>query len=257
VNPYEPPAAGLDDPTGPPGALAPVEIEIVPILTRSWELLRQRPGTVIGAVMIPFSITIGVSALTGAVEGVTEQLGSSTVATVVWVVLQVVGWIVPAWLQLGMVRVLLHVARGSSANLASLFGEGQLLFSVVIASIVVTIGVVIGLVLLVVPGVVLALGWGFYTYTMVDQNLDPIESLRESWRVTNGYKTRLLIVSVAIGILALLATLVTCGVGVLVVLPIVSLGQTLVYDSLLRRKGPRPRAAEDVEPLLDDLDDVR
>lgn len=250
-NPYEAPSAALVDEKGAAGMLVPVEIEPRAILVRSWELFRRNPGTVLGAVLIPLAIAFGASFLTEIVGAVGEELGGSALVTGgLRGALEVVGWIVPIWLQLGMIRILLHVVRGSSASLDALFGEGRLLLSGIIASIAVAFGTVIGLMLLVVPGVVLALGWSLSSYAIVDQNLDPFASLGESWRLTNGYKLRLLLANVAIGLLAVLATLATCGLGGIVAFPILGLSQVVIYDSLLHRQGSRPTSPDDVEPLV-------
>lgn len=37
-----------------------------------------------------------------------------------------------------------------------------------------------------VPGIILALGWSFAVPLVVDRDLAPIDALKESWRITTG-----------------------------------------------------------------------
>lgn len=44
----------------------------------------------------------------------------------------------------------------------------------------------IGMMLCLVPGIILALGWSFAVPLVVDRDLAPIDALKESWRITTG-----------------------------------------------------------------------
>jgi uncharacterized membrane protein len=77
-------------------------------------------------------------------------------------------------------------------------------------------------------------------FALVDQDLGPLESLRESWRLTDGHKLTLFVVYIVMGILALGVTCLTCGIGYFAVLPILSLAQGVIYHALMHHKGPRP-----------------
>ncbi|HKD20508.1 MAG TPA: hypothetical protein VKB71_00785, partial [Rhizomicrobium sp.] len=55
-------------------------------------------------------------------------------------------------------------------------------------SIVSTLGVMLGLVLLVVPGIILALGWAIAVPVRVIERTGVFASLSRSWQLTSGYK---------------------------------------------------------------------
>jgi uncharacterized membrane protein len=120
-----------------------------------------------------------------------------------------------------------------------LFGEWVRIPSAMVASLLLALAVFAGLLLFVVPGIIVALGFQLFLYTLVDQDLGPIESLRESWRLTDGHKLALFIVNVVMTCLAIAVTCVTCGIGYLAAIPILSLAQSVIYHSLLHLKGPR------------------
>jgi hypothetical protein len=100
--------------------------------------------------------------------------------------------------------------------------------------------VIVGLVLLVVPGVIWALKYGLATWVAVDQRLEPLEALRESARLTDGIKGRLLgfaLVMLGVNLLGALA----CGVGLLLTIPTTCIATTHVYRALQVRAATRSR----------------
>ena len=94
-------------------------------------------------------------------------------------------------------------------------------------------GIVVGLGFLafVVPGVILALGLAFVPYMVVERGLGPIDAMKESWRVTKGYKGQVgLLVLALVGIIIL--GLLALGVGVFVAAPIAMLAMAHAYRVL-------------------------
>ena len=59
--------------------------------------------------------------------------------------------------------------------------------AVVLSSIVVGVAIVIGLILLVIPGIYLAIRLSLVSYLVADQGLGVDAALRESWRLTSGH----------------------------------------------------------------------
>ena len=104
-------------------------------------------------------------------------------------------------------------------------------FKFLLAYILYTIMILIGVILLIVPGVYLAIKYQFFQFLIVDKNMDVIESFKESGRITNGSKWNLFVLAliflviVAIGALALL-------VGLFVAIPIIMVAWAYVYKKL-------------------------
>jgi len=59
---------------------------------------------------------------------------------------------------------------------------------IAIQTFILAVGMIFGLILLVVPGVLLMLGWALATPAMMAERLSPIQALRRSWRLTRGYR---------------------------------------------------------------------
>jgi uncharacterized membrane protein len=96
----------------------------------------------------------------------------------------------------------------------------------------------IGLVLLVVPGVILALMFGFSGFLVVDRKLDPIEAFRESNRLTKGVKGQLLgfaLLLLGVNILGAMAL----GVGLFLTVPMTFIAAAYVFRRLQARAGQK------------------
>lgn len=226
-----------------PDNAAPVEMDVGPILSRCWDLFTANPGLVIGTLLIPLVPACGVGVVDAGISIATEgdrvdeglRLGLQLVDTS----LQILNWLVSIFLGLGVTRIFLNLARGAPAELGMLVGGGAHFLSALGASIVMGLGVVVGLLLLIVPGIVLIVGLQFWMYAMVDQRLGAIDALQESWRLTDGYKMTVAVIDVVVVILAVLITCVTLGLGYFLVLPVLSLMNAVMYHALTHLNGHR------------------
>lgn len=96
------------------------------------------------------------------------------------------------------------------------------------AAVLSAIIVGIGTILLIIPGIIAALGLMFTKYLVIDRNLGPIQALKESWRITKGSKLNLLGFLIVIVLFNLLGV-IALGVGLLVTIPVSMLAVAHVY----------------------------
>ena len=83
---------------------------------------------------------------------------------------------------------------------------------------------------LIVPGVIAAVGLCLWPDAMMIEGHGPIDALRRSWQLTDGAKLHLGLFWVCTSLIAILLALVTCGGGLLVMLPFTSIGEALVFE---------------------------
>ncbi len=152
--------------------------------------------------------------------------------TFVWLLLNVG---IQAWLMLGIYRFGLRFARGEHPTVGTLFAFGPGLGTAFLALLLSTFFTTLGMVALIIPGIILSLGWALALPVIADGETSPLRALGESWRLMRGSKGRLFLASL-LGILISFAVLCTC-VGVLWLMPAFALGGTYVY---LRLRGERP-----------------
>lgn len=88
-----------------------------------------------------------------------------------------------------------------------------------------------GLIFFIVPGVYLAIRWMFAELCVIDQGMRPIEALRESSRLTDGHKWKLLLFAAVVLLLLVLGVFVFI-IGALVVSIVVSFAAIKIYYDL-------------------------
>lgn len=72
----------------------------------------------------------------------------------------------------------------------------------------------IGIFLLVIPGIVFACKLAFVKYLVLDRKLEPVEAVKESWRMTKGHAGKIFLMGV-LAIPIVIAGLICLGVGVI------------------------------------------
>jgi uncharacterized membrane protein len=99
--------------------------------------------------------------------------------------------------------------------------------------------IAVGFILLIVPGIIFALMFMFTTFIVIDREFGPIDSMKESRRLTYGHKRKLLGLSLLLVLINLLG-LAALFVGLFVTVPISSLALTHAYRVLGGKAEPLP-----------------
>lgn len=213
-------------------------------IKRGWDLMLRNAGIVALAMLVSLGCTWAASIL---IEAITVPLSMTTtpenVSTYdeyalqedpsylllgVTIGLGIINQIFTMYINLGMLRVWLNLASGKAASVGMIFGEGRKLFVAIVASIIYGLAVLIGLILLIVPGIYIALRYGHYMNAIVDKNLGIMESLQYSSNLTTGNRMPLFVLAI-LCILVMLAGFLAFCVGIFVAIPIVSLAAAVSY----------------------------
>jgi uncharacterized membrane protein len=143
-------------------------------------------------------------------------------------------FIVVAIIEIGIINVCLRFIDGLEAKFEDLTSAIGVLVKYLIASFLYGMMVGLGILLFVIPGVYLAIKFGFYGYFIVDENLDPLDALKSSSQLTDCVKLELLfffLSLIAVNILGLLCL----GVGVFVSWPVTRLAVANAYRELRKQ----------------------
>ncbi len=150
-------------------------------------------------------------------------------------IMQVCSSVVNMIMTLGLTKIGLKVYAGEKFDVTSLFDSYRLFLKYFLASILYGLAVLVGLVLLIVPGIILAIRMGLYTYLIVDKEIGPIDALKESMKLTKGNVGNLFLfwfVLFGVLLLGFLALIV----GVIVAIPVTILAYVFVYRYLEGKK---------------------
>lgn len=144
-------------------------------------------------------------------------------------------WILSMLMAIGMTKISLMVSRDEKPELRELFINGALLIPFLWASICYGLAVIGGIILLIVPGMIMAVMLGLFAYFIVDQNMGPIEALKASRALTKGHRWQLFCFGFML-FLFNIAGLLCLLVGMVVTIPASYIAQAHVYDRLCKLK---------------------
>jgi len=130
----------------------------------------------------------------------------------------------------------LKAVRGNKPEVGDLFVPFQRNWiSSVLAQILVTIIVVIGLILLIVPGIFLAVRLSFVPFLVVDEGRGPVDAITESFNRTSGYGWTIFGAAL-LAILVVLVGLILLVVGTIPATMLVYLAFASLYAAVTSRK---------------------
>lgn len=197
-----------------------------------WEAFKRRPWFFVGAMLILVAANIAASIVSGAVDTVTG--GSMDEPTLVG---NLVSYLLGILISMGMTAFFLAAHDNPDGVEYAALWHPKPFWNFFAASVLASLAVGIGLVLLIVPGLIAMVLFMFATLLVIDRGLGPVEAMQESMRLTKGYRwplfglILLLALVIFVGVLAL-------GVGVLVAGPVAGLAYVHAYRML---SGGAPR----------------
>jgi Protein of unknown function (DUF975) len=143
-------------------------------------------------------------------------------------------------LQVGVTMLWIHAALrlhdGEKLQWPQVFDGINGYFTFLLTAVLFALIVAGGMILLIVPGVLWAIKYGFCTFVAVDQKCDPLSALRESGRITDGQKGGLLVFGLALLGLNILGA-IALGIGLFFTIPTSYLAAAWVYRRLEAHAG--------------------
>lgn len=139
--------------------------------------------------------------------------------------------VVNALAALGITNVFLKFSNYEPVKVADLFNKFKLLPTYFFSSLIGGLAVVLGLVLLIIPGIIVALRFSLFSYFIIDKNAGIFEALEESWDTVKGVTGKLLVFFLAC-ILVNFLGLLCLGIGLFVTIPLTGIATALLYRTL-------------------------
>ena len=178
-----------------------------------------------------FLFLIGVLLIAGVIGALPQLGGNRDEASALACVLGIVSFVLNTIISMGLAKITLEFVDRRSPGFGDLFAPAPLFLNFFIAELICGFMVAVGLVLFVVPGILAAIVFGFYSFLIVDRGLGPIESLSRSAEITKGARMSLFLFGLLIlginflGFLALI-------IGLFVTVPISMIAWGYVFRQL-------------------------
>ena len=152
----------------------------------------------------------------------------------------VIGLLIVPSLAVGLVRFTIRAGRGEEVDVGDSlswgFKDGMWWKSLVFV-VVATIGILIGFVLLILPGIYLSVAWFLGFYLLIDKGLAPMEALGRSRDLVHEvgfWKVLIILFAMSIG-LQLIALIPVLGiVGNVFLWPLVAMVQFAIYEHAIK-----------------------
>jgi uncharacterized membrane protein len=214
------------------------KLSVKECLSFGWKTFWSRPWLFVLAGVIVFAVNAVFSVPEEILNSASEAAGGSVAAqlAIFSFAFSLIGFIVSVYVQMGTTRFSLKahddVSTAHVRDLVLLKGFWRYLGT----SVLVFLAVVAGLILLIVPGIILALALSFALYLSVDTGLGPVAALKESLAMTKGHRWSLFVLTLAligINLLGMLALLI----GLVVSIPVSMLASVHAYRWLQARRA--------------------
>jgi len=134
-------------------------------------------------------------------------------------------------LNYGVSYAYLRAARDEKLEVAHMFAGFKNYWNAVGAGLLVTIIVVVGFILLIVPGIYLACKLAFTPYLVVDRKMGVTNAIGESWRMTGGHGWKVFLIGL-LGIPIVIAGLICLLVGVIISYMWISMALASLYHAV-------------------------
>lgn len=135
-------------------------------------------------------------------------------------------------IHIGIIKISLKLANNQKGEFVDFFSSLHLFFKFLFASIVYGLIVLAGFILLIIPGIIWSVQFGFFGYLIISHGLGISASLKKSSEITSGIKGKLLIFYLLLFVINL-AGLLCLIIGLFVAIPTTIIAGAYVYRKLL------------------------
>lgn len=197
------------------------DISLERALAFGWETMKKNFFFYLGALVVYWVILGLLSSVQGHVH---DQPAHFIISLIYFVVSTLLG--------IGFVRIALKFIDQQVPVFSEIFSGTNYLWSYLLATIIFSFLVGLGTILLIIPGIYLAMRLQFFGYYIVDQGMDSVEALKASWAATNGLVLRLLGYDIVL-ILVVIAGAIALLVGLFAAVPVVMCAHAALYRQLV------------------------
>lgn len=205
-------------PPPPPGGTRPFSVGEA--IAYGWKAYWRNAGPLIVLALIIIAVNVVIRLIGGNVNGIAAGI-----------ILDLLGFVIGIILAMGLIRASLAVVEGRTPQVSMLLETEGFGFYLV-GAILTGLGVFLGFVCCIVPGIILAIMWQFFGYVIVEQpTMTSTEAMRRSAEITKGYRWPLF----GLGLLLLLINFVGAlllGVGLIFTYGITAVTIAWAYKTL-------------------------
>ena len=184
-----------------------------------------------------FGVLLVLTIITLVVSGGLNGAKQGTVGEGFSLSFSITGLIVNSIIGIISIKIALNIFDGKGVGLDEIGFNLKLLLNYIGGYLLYMIIVVLGLFLLIVPGVIWGIKYSFMFYIMVDQKVGPVKALEMSGQMTDGIKMDLFVLYL-VYILIVIAGFLALFIGIFVAIPVLMMAQVYVYRQMSGYRDP-------------------
>lgn len=198
------------------------ELSFGSLISQSWEIFKKNWKLLGVIALVVFAINVVGNSITTNLRNNAPGLGSLFSLGIT---------ILSIFISMGWINVLLKVVRTGSATYQDMYNLQDKFWNYLLGTLYSGLIVMLGFLLLIVPGIIWSIKYMFVPYVIVDKNLTATKALEASANMTNGIKWKLFSYWLGFVLLNILGA-VLAGVGLIITVPLTTISAVLIYESL-------------------------
>lgn len=134
-------------------------------------------------------------------------------------------------LSVGQIRMIEKHQRGEPIAVGDVFAGFSSFGSSLLTSVIMLVGVFVGMLLLVLPGLLVALAWGFALWFVALEDASPTAALSGSWQLLKTHTVSVIVIFILLGVVNAVASSIV--LGTLLTAPLSMIFATLAYQEMV------------------------
>ena len=239
ANPYAAPASNLQE--QPVGDQAPTieqalarryDFNIGDLLSESWNLVKGTKGIIIGGFLVFYVVMMIATFILGAVVGIFSALSESMMAAIVGQILvSLLASALSYPFMAGINMVGIRRAAGQPISFNEIFNHFGRIVPLIITALVMMVLVYLGMILLILPGIYLAVAYMLAIPLVVERGLSPWQALEASRKAISQHWFKVFGLFLVLGLITMVSA-IPLGIGLVWSIPLFVVAMGVLYRTI-------------------------
>lgn len=201
-------------------------------LGRGWEIFQQNVGGFVGFLIIIFLINVAFGAVGGVLDPAANDPASEQMPSGISALLSVINSVISVPLNAGFYVVAFKLVKRRATTFSDFFRGFNYFLPLLLASIVTGIFILLGLLLLIVPGIYLAVAYSFTVPLILERKMDFWQAMETSRKLISKRWFSFFWLGLLVFLINIAGAL-ACGLGLLVTVPLTYCTYVAAYENIL------------------------
>lgn len=206
-------------------------INIQALYRYSWKQFKKYASFIIGIMVTYYILAV--------VPRIYFMLAAPEEPGMQWQIISLLLTFIQLYLGLGFTKIMLLLLDDNFARVSDLLSSFRMFLSYFVGSFLYGFGVIIGLFMLVIPGIYVAIRFQFYPYYIIEHGDTGIAALQKSFNDTKQMTLELFLFGITV-VAANVLGAALLGIGIIITYPITTMATAIIYKGLVEESEQFP-----------------